>query len=101
MFGDLTSWLLSLVREFFKDLWEFFTDIAIGLLELLLLAVISVVGAIPAPSFLQGGLNSLFLGLDPAVIYFLNLFGLPQAFAMFGTAFVFRMARKVVTLFQW
>lgn len=101
MFGDITSWLLSLVRMVFRDLWDFVQDSLIELLDLFLKALVLVVGSIPVPSFVQGGLGSLFGGLDPHILYFVTMFGVPQALGLFGAAFAFRLARKVVTLFQW
>lgn len=101
MLADFTNWVLDLIDAVLVALWDFLADVFTELLDLLLTAILAVVAAIPVPAFLSSGLSSLFNALDPAVIYFLTMFGLPQALAMFGTAFVFRLARKVITLFQW
>ena len=101
MLDAITGWLLDLFKRVFVALWSFVQDAFILLLDLLLSAIVAVLGAIPVPAQLSAGLGSLWSALDPAIIHFLTLFGLPQALALVGAAFVFRLGRKIVTLFQW
>lgn len=86
--------ILNNTFNFFKDL---FLDIFLGILD----AVSSVFTAIPAPSFLNTGLSSLFSSLDPGVVYFLSQAGLFQGLTIFGSGVAFRIMRKVFTLGQW
>lgn len=53
------------------------------------------------PDFLASGLGSLFGALDGGVMWLVSQLGIPQGLAMLGTAYVFRLGRKVATLFQW
>lgn len=105
--------MFAWVKEFwdglngwFVALWAavvaFFTDLPLKILDGFLSAVASLVETIPAPSFLPaGGLQTWLNALDPAVLFFLDRSGFDVALAILGAAFVFRMARKIVTLGQW
>lgn len=101
MLDAITRWFLELFRKVFTALWDFVSDILISVLDALLSAIVALLGAIPVPAQLSQGLGSLWSALDPAIIHFLVMFGLPQALALVGAAFVFRLGRKIVTLFQW
>ena len=96
------EWLLGLIKALFKAVWDFLVDIAIGLLELILQAVVGLIGIIPVPSFMQGGgLQGLFTNLPPDVMYFVGHFKLGECLAILGAAVLFRLTRKALTLFQW
>jgi hypothetical protein len=101
MLAEFTSWLLSLVVRFFSALWDFVTDAFINLLDLLLSALVALFGLIPVPAFMSNGLQSMFSALDPGIIYFANATGVFVGLGMVGAAYVFKLGRKVVTLFQW
>ncbi|MCE4555008.1 DUF2523 family protein [Pelomonas cellulosilytica] len=101
MLEQLTNWLFNLVKGFFLALWNFVTDAFIGLVDMCVGAMVSLAALIPVPSFMSGGLQSLFGQLDPAIVYLVTASGIPAGLAIIGTAYVFRIGRKVVTLFQW
>lgn len=101
MLEQFTTWLLSLVAQFLQDLWQFVVDAFVNALEMVLNAVVALFALIPVPAFLSGGLQSVFSGLDPAIAFLVAQFGVLQGFAILGTAYLFRLGRKVVTLFQW
>ena len=101
MLKELTDWLVSLAKKVFGALWDFCVDIAIAIFDLILGALVGLVSIIPVPSFMSEGLQSLWGQLDGGVMYFVSAAGLPQALAMLGAAYLFRIGRKVVTLFQW
>lgn len=96
------AWLLGLFVKVFVAVWDLFTDLFIALADAFLQALAAVVSAIPAPDFLtQHGLQSAFSQLSGDVLFFLSVFNIGTGIAMLGSAFAFRMLRKVVTLFQW
>jgi hypothetical protein len=50
---------------------------------------------------LGGGLNALFTGMDSSIMWLLGACGLGAGIGLIGAGFVFRLTRKVLTLFQW
>lgn len=101
MLQEFTDWFLSLVVEFFADLWEFVLDVLIEAFDLLISAIVGLVSLVPVPLFMSSGLQSIFVNIDPGIVYFVSVFRIPEVLAMFGAAYLFRIGRKVVTLFQW
>jgi len=101
MLQEFTTWLLSLVVKVFAALWDFVADAFINILDLLLSAVVGLISLIPLPAFISGGLQSLFSSLDPGILYLITSAGLPLGLGFIGAAYVFKLIRKVVTLFQW
>lgn len=95
------DWLLALVKDIFKAAWDFLSDIFISILELFLQGFLTLITAIPVPSFVTSGLGSALSGIPSDVWYFAGHFKFAQCFAILGAAFTFRLLRKVVTLFQW
>jgi hypothetical protein len=101
MLKQLTDWLFSLIQSVFTAAWDFIVDIFVHLLDLVLGALVALLASVPVPAFMSGGLQSVFAQVDPGILFFVTSFGIPQVFAMYGAAYLFRFARKVVTLFQW
>lgn len=98
---DFADWLLTLIKQLFKDIADFAADIFIKLLELVLTALQALIAAIPVPQFMQDGLSSVLGSLPGEVWFFLSHLKLPQMFAVLGAAVAFRLVRKFATLFQW
>lgn len=101
MLAEFTAWLVGLVKAFFAALWSFVVDAFIGLVDLVLSALIALFALIPVPAFLSDGLASVWGQLDSPVLYLVTAAGMPPALAILGAAYLFRLTRKVVTLFQW
>jgi hypothetical protein len=101
MLGSITQWFADLFVAVFEAAWGLVTDLAIGIVDLLLTSVASAVGAIQLPEFMTTGLGSLFGSLDGSITYLLARSGLASAAAIIGAAWGFRLLRKFVTLFQW
>lgn len=101
MLAEFTAWLLDLVKGVFAALWSFVVDAFIGLVDLLVTAVVALLALIPVPEFLSQGLQGVYGQLDPAILYLLAASGLPAGLAIIGTGYLFRLGRKVATLFQW
>lgn len=96
------NWLDQIFVAVFGALWSITEDLFIDTLDLLLQGVTAVLGTLPAPAFLAGvSLQTLFGSLSGDVLYFFGVFNIAQGIGLLGAAFAFRMARKVVTLFQW
>lgn len=101
MLGQFTEWLFNLVKAALGALWSFVVDAAINLVDLFVGALVGLLSLIPVPAFMSAGLQSLFGQLDPGILYLVTAMGLPAALAIIGTGYLFRLGRKVATLFQW
>lgn len=108
MGGIMIDWLkaawadlIQVLKDILQAILDFFLDIGILVLELILDAIYAIVNLIPVPSFLQNGMGSMLSGIDPSVLYFLDQSGLDAAFALLGTGIAFRLIRKLITLGQW
>lgn len=100
--SSFATWLLGLFGKLFSAAWDLFSDLAINIADLVLTAVAALIAAIPAPAFLQSvSLQQSFASISGDVLYFLAVFNIGPGIALLGSAFGFRMLRKVVTLFQW
>lgn len=91
---DLFSWLIDSLVSVLRDGVVWVIDQVGG-------AIVSLMSAVSVPSSISGGLSQFFSQLDSPVLYFVGALGIPTALGFFGAAFGFRLARKVVTLFQW
>ena len=98
---DLTNWLKDQLEAIWSALLQLIADVFWWIVETTLGLFASIIEAIPVPSFLTNGLDGLFSGLDPAVLYFVGLFRIPEGLTMLGVAVVFRLTRKLLTLGQW
>lgn len=101
MLTEFTDWLVTLVKDFFAALWTFLVDLVIGLVDLVLGAIVGILSLIPLPDFLTHGLADVFSNLDPGIVFFINKLGVFTGFAILGGAYVFKLVRKLVTVFQW
>lgn len=101
MLTEFTEWLLGLVRAAFAAAWSFVVDLAVAIVELVVNAIVGLVSLIPVPEFMSSGLRALFGQLDPGILYLLAASGVPAALGIIGAGYMFRLARKFATLFQW
>lgn len=95
------AWIGALFSDAIAAVLQMLTDAAISILELFLGGVLFVVGSLPVPDFLVGGMQGFLNGIDGSVLYFLSRSGFGPALALVGTGFAFRMLRKLFTLGQW
>lgn len=92
---------LDFWKGLFADLVQFLTELPLKFLDLILDAVLALINAIPAPSFIEGkNIGSFFDGI-PYVPYFLDRSGFAECIAIVGAGVAFLLARKALTLFQW
>lgn len=99
--SDFANWLLGVIKEIFKALWDWVTDAMVWAVDEVLKAVVTLVSAIPAPSFMSSGLSGAMGQISSDVWFFASHFRLAECLAILGAAFAFRLVRKAVTLFQW
>ncbi len=108
MIDDVINWfkqaydnLITWIDVITTDIVEMVKDVFLLVLDGILSAMGTLIASIPVPDFISNGLNPLFSGLDPAVLYFMSQSGFVPAVGLLGAGFGFRMLRKVFTLFQW
>ncbi|WP_375575578.1 hypothetical protein [Paracidovorax oryzae] len=101
MLSEITEWLKALAIAVFTAAWDFVADAFISLFGLVVDGIIGLVTAIPVPDWMSQGLGVLWSRLDPGVIWLLSAVGVPAALGIIAAGFAFRLARKVLTLFQW
>ncbi len=98
----LTEWLLTLITNLWNSFIDFLKDFWIDIAEMVLSAIAGTVETIPKPGFLEGiSLGSFLSHLPNEVLYFVGFLQLPEAFSLIASGVAFRLARKVITLFQW
>ena len=101
MLKQFTDWLFDLVVKFFTAAFTFLADVFVAIVKTICDVLVGLLSAIPVPGFLSSGMSAFFGDLAPGILWALTALGLPAGFAIIGAGYGFRLARKVVTLFQW
>lgn len=101
MLQQLTDWLWNAIKAVFLAIWQFVQDAFIAFANAVISAAVALITAIPIPAWLSGGLQSMWSGMDGGVLWIATQCGVPQALAIIGAGYAFRMLRKFLTLFQW
>ncbi len=99
--NDAVDWFFGILKDFLLAVLDVVKDAFIWALDGVLQAIVAVFSAIPEPAFLAVSMGDILSGVHPMVGYFANGIGLPGAVGLLAAGFVFRMMRKVLTLFQW
>lgn len=98
----MAAWLLGIFEKIFLSGWDLVLDVFVEVADMFLIALAALIVSIPAPAFLSSySLNSLFSGFTSDILFFVSAFRIPEGIGMLGAAFGVRMARKILTLFQW
>lgn len=95
------TWFWNVVKAVFKAGLDLIHDFAIWTVDQVLTALGALISSIPVPDFLHQGMQVMFSSLDPSILYFVGLLKIPEGLTLIGTAVLFRMTRKLVTLGQW
>ncbi|WP_199154724.1 DUF2523 family protein [Chromobacterium sp. ASV23] len=92
---------INLMMAILKSIPDMLYDVAVKIFGELLNLVTFIISLIPFPQALAGGLQSFLDGLGGDILYFLGVTGFATGMSIIGAAYVFRVIRKFVTLFQW
>lgn len=100
---NLSTWLVDLIKSAFLALVAFVHDVALWFFDGALSALATLIAAIPAPSFLSGGVNvgSMLSVMPPFTLFVLNQLNIGACLAVISAGVAFRLVRKFTTLFQW
>jgi len=103
--SDFADWLVTLVKALFGFVWDFLIDVAVFLLEQVLLAISQTFNLIIVPCFMSVGsalsLGAQFNKVPSYVWFFAGHLDLTGCFKILSCAIIFVFARKLLTLFQW
>lgn len=101
--SSLSAWFVDLVKSIFSALLTFVHDAVLWAFDGFLTALAALIAAIPAPSFLSGGLNvgSMLSGMPAFTLFVLNQLNIAACLAVISAGITFRLIRKFTTLFQW
>lgn len=92
---------INLLIGIINALKDMLFDLFVQIFKLILNLILFVVNMLSLPVKLGGGLNALFTGMDSSIMWLLGACGLGAGLGLIGAGFVFRLTRKVLTLFQW
>lgn len=95
------AWIAQSIAAVFSAVTGWLKDFVIWVLDALLSGIVSLLEAIPVPSFLQSGLGGLFSALPPPLIYLLVESGMVAGLGIIGAGVMFNLTRKLFTLGQW
>lgn len=103
MLDSLLTWLAETwqsIADWFNDLLlsilNWFEALPLNIYEHFLNGTLQVFDIFTPPQFIQDGLQSVISGLPHDVGYFLGMSGLAQGLAVYSTAVVFRMIRRLM-----
>ena len=99
---DLTNWIRQQLQALWDALEDFLGDLIVDWADQTFTMWLFVLDHIPLPDFLDGySLCSLLGQAGPTVGWILNNFRVAEALGLIGAGYVFRLLRKLATLFQW
>lgn len=92
---------INFITAILKAIPDLLYDVAVKVFGEILNLIAFVISLIPFPDALAGGLQSFLNGLGGDILYFLGACGFATGMSIIGAAYVFRVIRKFLTLFQW
>lgn len=100
----ITDWFLELAKAVLDVLYQLISDTVLLLLDIILVALSGLLALIPAPCCVAA--NSIgnvlsSMSLPPFAYYVVSNINFQAAFAVLLCGFLFLLARKGLTLFQW
>lgn len=101
MFDDLFAWFGCVFGVLWQSFVDFTHDITILSLEALIDAVIYLLNLFDLSSVTDYTLGGLISMLPNDLLYFLSFLQLPGCLSLIASAYIFRLVRKVITLFQY
>ena len=98
---NVLTWLAEFFTSIFNSLMALFNDIFIGIVEMLLQALVYLIGLIPMPGFTNSSMNDLVSGLPQLTLYMMDKTGFDSGLAILASGLAFRLLRKLITAGQW
>lgn len=99
---DFTNWLREQFQAFWNAIEQFGKDMGVYLVERVLELVTVIANAIPVPDALQEiSICGILSQAGPTALWVIDVMQIPEGMTVIAAMFVFRMLRKLLTLFQW
>lgn len=91
--------------DFWKGLWDdstqYLDELPVRTLKGFLEGVLEVLNTMEPPDFMGTSISDQLGPVMEFIGYFLTMAGVPAAIGMIGSAVMFRLGRKVMTLGRW
>lgn len=98
----LTGWVSYAIHTVFVAVAQLLKDLVTYVLAVILSLVATAIESISPPSWLsQYSMGTMLGNAGPIVGFFLSQLRIPEALALIGAGYAFRLLRKFLTLFQW
>lgn len=99
---DLTAWMWKVLKIFFDALVAFAHDLIIRTLEQIFTVILLLLELLPMPEFLEGvSLGGMLASGGSSILWFADLFQIGPSLVLIGTAMVFYLIRRVLTVGIW
>lgn len=99
---DLTDWIVKQVKAVWDAFIAFLGDVFLIWVQHTIDMLVWVLGKIPVPDFLTSqSLGSMLSNAGPTVLWFCDVFMIPQCMSVLASAMVFSVIRKLVTVGIW
>lgn len=101
---DITNWLREQFQALFDALVQLLKDVLVFALEAILKVATLALEALSllVPDSLAGfSICGILANAGPTVQWAVTTFHVPEGMLLISAGFVFRMSRKLLTLFQW
>lgn len=99
--SDFAEWIKEWTLELFKDLYEMFIDLMEYLFSFLFQLVELILSVLPVPEFMNASLVTYINIMPSYLLYALEQINFSQGLGIIAAGILFRISRKLVTLFQW
>ena len=100
--GDLTDWLVDQIKAVWNALVAFLGDLFLTWVQHTIDMLVWVLAKIPVPDFLTSqSLGTMLGNAGPTVLWFCDVFMIPQCMSVLASAMVFSVIRKLVTVGIW
>ena len=100
--GDLTAWLWKTLKLFFDALVDLLGDMFLRTLEQILACILFVLSLLPLPEFMSGqSLGGMLANGGSTILWFATLFQVGPSLVAIGTAIVFYLIRRILTVGIW
>jgi hypothetical protein len=93
------EWIIDFLKNFITWLYDVLLYIPQKLFDLFLQALLVLIKSIPMPDFMVDNKLSDLIGSD--LMFFLSMSGLGVALPIIGSAYVFYLFRRILTIGIW
>lgn len=99
-FNDTYQSIITWFGDIIESILNWFESLPLDLYEYFLKGMLQTFNTFQPPQFITDGLQSTVSMLPPDIGYFLAMSGLAQGLAIYGTAVVARMIKKIIPFWR-